>query len=487
MDFIALDIETANGNLDSVCEIGLVKFKDGIEVSSWTRTIRPALSWELEPVNFSKHGISQEEILSSPSLAQVWDEVSEFLEGLPLVAHGATQDINKLLESAKAAMTDTSTFPSSEYFCSLVLAKRTSVLSLSSFSLRSLAEEFQISSPDIERNGLVVHSAESDARACGRISLALLEVNKVKSLHELAKKLEVKNGQIENLKITRRSVHASKNSFFGTSVPNAADYALMQQELSDAGWAFEGHILAGKSFVLTLSLDSLTDNEFILACALVGAEVKSGVSSKLDYLVEGHDPTGKYRHGETGKSIKARELNQDLKSKISIIKESEFMELMGPDVIEVVREISDRETKAKLAKNIRETSPQDKEQQLKYEKAQSKRSSAESTLEKFLKNPTWAHWKLSPGHTICFTQLDYEIEEVLTQRSQELGITVIKGIRTDLDLLVIEDSRVDGSAKLRDAVARGIEVTLLSYFLEGNPEIAAALPKKTKQGWRRFF
>lgn len=64
MDLLALDLETANSNYDSVCELGMVRFEGGVEIASWSQIIRPISSWQLEPINFSKHGISQDEILA---------------------------------------------------------------------------------------------------------------------------------------------------------------------------------------------------------------------------------------------------------------------------------------------------------------------------------------------------------------------------------------------------------------------------------------
>lgn len=486
MDFLALDLETANSNSDSVCELGLVRFEGGVEIASWSQIIRPISSWQLEPINFSKHGISQDEILAAPTLKDVWPELVGLLEGLPLIAHGATQDLNKLFSSAKSALGESWDFPKSEYFCSLVLSKRTSSLQLEHYTIRDLATEFKIPSPDIERNGILVHSAETDARACGLVSLALIERNEVKNLGEMAKKLGVKTGQIQNGDITQKSVSKTSNTFFGSSTPNSSEYAQMRQDLNAAGWGFEGHKLANKSIVLTLGLNSMTDAEFYVACALVGADLKTGVSAKLDYLVEGVDSVGKYERGQTGKSIKARELNQDSKNNISIIDETEFLAMLGSEVVEAVKELSENRQESKKASKLGISEEELEIKERRYQQEQSKREAAESELKEFLKNPTWSTKKLVPGEKICFTQLDWELESALSERCSDLGFLVTKSVTKDLGLLVIEDKSTRDSAKLREALRKGLEVTLLSTFLESNPD-AQVSKRKSRSGFFGLF
>jgi DNA polymerase-3 subunit epsilon len=487
MNFVAVDIETANSAPDSICELGFVRFENGVEVASWSQVIRPVHSYELAPVNFSKHGITQEEILSAPLLQEVWSQVVEIISGLPLVSHGATQDIKKLIKTAASSLEAGWEFPSNEYHCSLVISRKSGLVSPSDFSLRSLALELGISDPDIVRSGLRVHSAESDARACGLIAMSLIQKAGFAQIQELAKSLDLNLGQISGNEITRKAVSKSQSSLWKSASLNSSEYAELVEEMRLAGWAIENHPQSGKSFLQTLSLESLTDSEFERACALIGADVKTSVSKKLDYLVEGDDPSGKYQKGQTSKSKKARELIQSENAPISILQESEFLALMGPEVIEVVKELTGNLQEAKEASRFGISSDDLKKRKQAADKRESKRIQAENRLKEFLKDPEWTLWKLSPGHKVGFTQIvDQEFEERLTAKCRELGIEVSKSITRDLDLLVIEDSGVSGSAKLRDAVEREIDVTLLSLFLESNPEVSVSMPKR-KSLWRNLW
>ena len=97
------------------------------------------------------------------------------------------------------------------------------------------------------------------------------------------------------------------------------------------------HEFSGKSFVLSLYPQEISIPEFWACVALVGGQLKTGVSGKLDYLIEGEDPSGKYVKGQTSKSIEARKLIAEGNSRIRILQEQEFLDLIGPDIVACVR------------------------------------------------------------------------------------------------------------------------------------------------------
>lgn len=483
MDFVAIDIETANSNGDSVCEIGLVKFESGIEVSSWSKIIKPANSSELMSINYSTHGISQEEINEAPEFSEVWKEFSDYIDGLPIIAHGATQDLSKIFKSAQSAMDDSWSFPSSEYFCSLVLSRHSSSIDLESYSLRAIAERLSIESPNIVRNGLVVHSAESDARAAGLIAISIASNSGQGSLRELATSLGISPGVIEKRAISKKSV--SSSTFHTWKKINATDYGALKASLESTGETFVDHPLSGKSFVLTLSLEAMSEEEFVLACALINAEVKSGVSAKLNFLIEGDDPTGKYTRGKTSKSTKARQLISEKNAPIDIIDEAKFIGLIGPDVIEASKVL------AKSRSSVQQ-SPQKNQHRPKGAnpskiKNRQSQEAAEANYRAFLRNPEWSEGKVIHGQRVSFTQLDYEDESKLTKACSAAGLEVTKSVSKKVDLLVIADSGYKNSAKLRDAIQKGIPACLLSHFLKANPELSSVSGVRRKLTWKNFF
>ena len=97
------------------------------------------------------------------------------------------------------------------------------------------------------------------------------------------------------------------------------------------------HPFFGKSFVISLFLDSLSEVEFWHCIARCGGLMKKNVSKGLNFLVEGDDHSGKYVKGQTGKSVKAREFNSRGESHIVILDETEFLGLLGSNVFNEVK------------------------------------------------------------------------------------------------------------------------------------------------------
>ncbi len=57
MRFVAIDVETANANMASVCSIGVAAFEDGTLASEWYSLIDP--DDYFDPVNVSIHRIQE--------------------------------------------------------------------------------------------------------------------------------------------------------------------------------------------------------------------------------------------------------------------------------------------------------------------------------------------------------------------------------------------------------------------------------------------
>ena len=74
-------------------------------------------------------------------------------------------------------------------------------------------------------------------------------------------------------------------------------------------------ILAGKKFVITGRLESMTRSEAKEKIISLGGEVSDSVSKKTDYVVAGTDPGSKYE--------KAKDLE------IKILTEAEFLDLVS--------------------------------------------------------------------------------------------------------------------------------------------------------------
>ena len=85
MRFIAFDVETANADLSSICQIGLAYFEDGQCVEKWETLINPEDVFV--PINVGKHGITQDTVKDAPRFTDVAQEFRRRLTDSVIVTH----------------------------------------------------------------------------------------------------------------------------------------------------------------------------------------------------------------------------------------------------------------------------------------------------------------------------------------------------------------------------------------------------------------
>ena len=73
MRFVALDVETANPDMSSICQIGIVHFEDGKVVDSWSSLVDPKDYFD--DMNVSIHGIEEDHVIGAPDFKLVSAEV----------------------------------------------------------------------------------------------------------------------------------------------------------------------------------------------------------------------------------------------------------------------------------------------------------------------------------------------------------------------------------------------------------------------------
>jgi DNA polymerase III subunit epsilon len=84
-DFVVIDVETANADLSSICQIGIVGFAEGTETSRWESLIDPEDFFD--PWNISIHGIDEPDVAGAPTLPDVMGEIAARLSGVIVVSH----------------------------------------------------------------------------------------------------------------------------------------------------------------------------------------------------------------------------------------------------------------------------------------------------------------------------------------------------------------------------------------------------------------
>ena len=85
VDFVALDVETSCSRNSSICQIGIVGFKDGSEVLTYETLVDPRDTFD--PFNVSLHGIDRHHVRGKPDFKALHKALSGHLGGRVTVAH----------------------------------------------------------------------------------------------------------------------------------------------------------------------------------------------------------------------------------------------------------------------------------------------------------------------------------------------------------------------------------------------------------------
>jgi hypothetical protein len=87
MDFVAIDVETANASVASICQIGIATFKRGTLANEWKSYVDP--QDHFDGMNVSIHGIDESVVAGSPTYGMLADTIHGALNGRVVVTHTA--------------------------------------------------------------------------------------------------------------------------------------------------------------------------------------------------------------------------------------------------------------------------------------------------------------------------------------------------------------------------------------------------------------
>jgi DNA polymerase-3 subunit epsilon len=85
MDFVVIDVETANPDSSSICQVGIASFRDGALVDTWVSLVNP--EDEFNAIQVSIHGIHEEQVQGAPNWASVHSHVASRLGNQIVVCH----------------------------------------------------------------------------------------------------------------------------------------------------------------------------------------------------------------------------------------------------------------------------------------------------------------------------------------------------------------------------------------------------------------
>ena len=85
MNFVALDFETANPSMASICQIGIAEFEQGQLLDTWSSLIDPQDYFS--ETNVGIHGIDEAQIVDAPCFSDVYPILVNRLAGRVVVSH----------------------------------------------------------------------------------------------------------------------------------------------------------------------------------------------------------------------------------------------------------------------------------------------------------------------------------------------------------------------------------------------------------------
>lgn len=166
MNFLALDVETANPDLSSICQIGIITFVDGEPRNAWSSLINP-LDY-FDTTNMHIHGITPQDVRRAPTWKHVAEQVRAITADQTVVTHGS---FDRTALTRVCAKHDTPPLNCRWLDTCMVVRRTWEEVAYSGYGLAAMAHRLGITFNH--------HDAAEDATATGRVLVrAMLQSGK---------------------------------------------------------------------------------------------------------------------------------------------------------------------------------------------------------------------------------------------------------------------------------------------------------------------
>lgn len=276
-DFVVIDVETSCSRASSICQVGIVGFRDGAECFEFESLVDP--KDDFHDFNVTIHGIEKSHVRGKPHFGQLHGALDKHLSGRKTVSHSS---FDKGALSA-ACLHHGRPRIETQWYDSVQVARR-AWPDLSSHKLGLLARHLDLP--------LKHHDALSDARAAGLVVVRAMEITGL-TLDEL-------------------------------SVPMAKPRAAGSVKREGTG---DGP-LAGECIAMTGDF-ALSKAEMADRIAAAGGAVSPSVTKKTTILVLGvQDPSSFAGKAKSAKHLKAEDaISQG--QPVRIMAEADFVSLLA--------------------------------------------------------------------------------------------------------------------------------------------------------------
>lgn len=161
MKFVALDVETANADMASICQIGIAHFENGRLIHEWKTYIDPRDYFD--GMNVSIHGIDESIVAGAPTFGEMATTIKGALDGQIVVTHTTFDKVAVYRASAKyQAIPLACTWLDS----ACVVRRAWKDRARSGYGLQSVCESIGYQ--------FTAHDALEDAKAAGNILIAAM-------------------------------------------------------------------------------------------------------------------------------------------------------------------------------------------------------------------------------------------------------------------------------------------------------------------------
>ncbi len=162
MDFVVIDVETANPDLASICQVGIAVFENGLFRESWSSLVNP--DDYFDSYNVAIHGIDERMVPNAPRWVEVHERLRSRYSNQILASH---TPFDRTAVQRACQRATTSPFECRWLDTARVVRRTWPAFSRSGYGLDNVASHLGISFKH--------HDAEEDARAAGEILLRAIQ------------------------------------------------------------------------------------------------------------------------------------------------------------------------------------------------------------------------------------------------------------------------------------------------------------------------
>ncbi|WP_201590700.1 exonuclease domain-containing protein [Psychrobacter fozii] len=290
MNFVTIDVETANSDIGSICQIGLAKYLNGKLIDTYCTLVAPQTSFSRQ--NIEVHGITSSMVKDAPSMHDIYGNILKFI-GENIVVSYTNFDQRALRQSLDNHKLPV---PELQWVDATVLVRRTCQrFAVQGYNLANVCKEWNYR--------FTHHDALEDAKACGFITVTILRENSL-SIRDWVEASEYNSIYHQQRRVNNKS--------YPRNITKTGDEA---GQYAGTNIRFTGDLSIGRAEIAEIAAKN-------------GFNVKAGASKKLDYLVVGvQDLTLLAGHEKSSKHRKVEELIQS-GIDIKVLAEKEFLKLI---------------------------------------------------------------------------------------------------------------------------------------------------------------